>query len=242
MSNVFDRLTAGDQDRTDAAGAVNGEGACAEGQGSHGRDDGVRTPQSVKKVVQELLKHGLVEEDGKRDSFRVAAANERAIATALEPLDLEMRLDGHRGIAFLAVVKAAPDCAEDDSEWTHPLISRKRLTLEQSLVAALLRQAFVIHEQEAGVGQSPAKIAVEDLLQQFLVYFGDSGSDRKNESRLLSVLDQLKPHGIVSEVDQKQEVTIRPLIAHLANPSSLAQLLTVLKEQSLGSHPEERDH
>ncbi len=56
----------------------------------------------------------------------------------------------------------------------------------------------------------------------FMTYVGDSGSDAKNENRLLQLLEQLKTHGVVSEVDKKQEVTIRPLIAHLANPESLA--------------------
>jgi hypothetical protein len=45
------------------------------------------------------------------------------------------------------------------------------------------------------------------------------------------LLEQLKTHGVVSEVDKKQEVTIRPLIAHLANPESLAALLRVIKEK-----------
>lgn len=88
----------------------------------------------------------------------------------------------------------------------------------------------MLHEQESGVGHSAPTIAVDELLPQFLAYSGDSGSDAKNESRLLNLLDQLKTYGIVSEVDKKQEVTIRPLIAHLANPESLTALLAVLKE------------
>ncbi len=117
------------------------------------------------------------------------------------------------------------------AEWSHPLVRRQRLTLEQSLLVAILRQAFVMHEQEAGIGGSPARIAVEDLLPQFLTYFEDSGSDAKNESRLSNLLDQLKTCGIVSEVDVNGEVIIRPLIAHLANPQSLQALLHVLKNK-----------
>jgi hypothetical protein len=182
-----------------------------------------------------------VEEAQKPEIFRLAVVRERQIVAALEPLDLDLRLDTHRGVAFLAVARtmheqnADQPKSEDDNPWTHPLVRRQRLTLEQSLLVAILRQAFVIHEQEAGVGQSPAKIAVEDLLPQFLTYSGDTGSDAKNESRLLNLLDQLKPHGIVSEVDKKQEVTIRPLIAYLANPESLMSLLQVLRQQAAGA-------
>lgn len=180
----------------------------------------------------ELLKHGYLEERQKQELFRIAILHEREIMAVLEPLDLELQLDTHRGVAFLKVAQSAYENTSDDAAWIHPLVRRQRLTLEQSLLVAILRQAFVIHEQESGVGQSAAKIAVYDLLPQFVTYFEDSGSDANNESRLLNLLDQLKPHGIVSEVDEKQEVTIRPLIAYLANPESLGALLRVLKEKS----------
>ena len=88
-----------------------------------------------------------------------------------------------------------------------------------------------MHEQEYGVGQSAAKLSIDELLPIFMTYFGDSGSDSKNENRLLQLLDQLKTHGIVSEVDSKQEILIRPLIAHLANPESLSALLAALNEK-----------
>ena len=143
-----------------------------------------------------------------------------------------MRIDAHRGVAFLVVAETVSDSADEGEAWTHPLVKRQRLTLEQSLLIAILRQAFMMHEQESGVGQSPAKIALDELLPQFLVYFPDSGSDAKNESRLSNLLDQLKTYGIVSEVDKNQEVTIRPLIVHLANPESLTALLRTFKEQS----------
>lgn len=200
-----------------------------------------RTAADVKKVTMELLKHGHLEEGQKQELFRSVILHEREIAAALEPLDFELRLDTHRGVAFLRVAQTAYEKAGEDAAWIHPLVRRQRLTLEQSLLVAILRQAFVIHEQESGVGQSAARIAVHDLLPQFMAYFGDSGSDANNESRLLSLLDQLKPHGVVSEVDEKLEVTIRPLIAYLANPESLAALLRVLKEKSHKAEAVERE-
>ena len=185
----------------------------------------------MKQVTQELLKHGYVEESKRSDLFRKTIAHHTEIMAALEPLDLMVRLDSHRGIAFLATLSIGKTDDEGE-EWNHPLVRRQRLTLEQSLLIAILRQAFVMHEQEAGVGSRDATITVEDLLPQFLVYFEDSGSDARNESRLLNLLDQLKTYGIVSEVDKKQEVTIRPLVAHLANPESLAMLLQVLERKA----------
>ena len=190
------------------------------------------TPADIKEVSQEMLRYGFIEEQRKSALFRRAATHHKDIENILEPFDLALRLDEHRGVAFLVVAESAYGPDGEVSAWTHPLVRRQRLTLEQSLLIALLRQVFVLHEQEAGVGASPAKIAVEELLPQFLSYFEDSGSDAKNTSRLSSLLDQLKTYGIVSEVDTNDEVVIRPLIAHLANPQSLQALLRALVERS----------
>jgi hypothetical protein len=225
MTNVFDQMATRDGDTNDSKAARKSDDLPEQSPAS--------TSSDVKQITQELLKHGFVEESQKADLFRQAIVRQQDVTAALEPLDLELRLDTHRGIAFLKVAESAYGTTDDAVAWKHPLVRRQRLTLEQSLLIAILRQAFVMHEQESGVGQSSAKIAVDELLPHFLTYFEDSGSDAKNESRLLNLLDQLKSYGIVSEVDKKHEVTIRPLIAHLASPESLKALLQSLQEQSV---------
>ncbi len=242
MSNFFDRRVTPsgdsapppDDDDSPSTGATSVEL-------TDGDDQRVRTPADVRETCQELLKNGYVEEARKPEVFRRAVVCHEQIAAVLEPLDLELRLDTHRGVAFLAVATPSEDQPQDDDAWSHPLVRRQRLTLEQSLIVAILRQAFITHEQEAGVGHSAATIAVEDLLPHFLTYFEDSGSDAKNESRLLTLLDQLKTYGVVSEVDNKQELTIRPMIAHLANPESLAALLKLLRDRSQPTAPPEQE-
>lgn len=187
------------------------------------------TDKTVKEIAQELLRQGHIEETRKPAVFRHCITHESSVNVALEPFDLRLRLDTHRGVAWLEVDKSSIS-AED--EWSHPLVRKQRLTLEQSLVLALLRHAFVMHEQENGIGQSVCKVSVDDLLPQYLTYFTDSGSDNKNESNLLRLLDQLKTYGVVSEIDKNHEVAIRPLIAHLANPESLSALLQSLQTQA----------
>ena len=232
MSNVFDSMASknsnGKPPNTSEPIAVES----SDDAGSLKANNSSATPRKIRELTQEFLRHGYIEESRKADSFRKAIVHQKAIQSALEPLDLELKVDTHRGVAFLKVVEFKNDNVLEDQAWSHPLIRRQRLTLDQSLLVAILRQAFVAHEQETGVGESPARVAVEDLLPQFLTYFEDSGSDGKNESRLSNLLDQLKTHGIVSEVDKKQEVTIRPLIAHVANPESLASLLETLRHQA----------
>lgn len=232
MTNIFDRMTTAENRREAAAEPVPAASLAPNGNPAAASEETTRTPAEIRTAVQELLKHGYVEEANRQDLFRRILLHDAALNRLLEPLDLTLKVDTYRGVAFLAVIPNPTETAAEDEGWSHPLVRKQRLTLEQSLLVAILRQAFVIHEQESGVGQSPAKIAVDELLPHFRTYFGDSGSDSKDESRLLQLLDQLKPHGIVSEVDAKHEVTILPLIAHLANPESIAALLQVLKART----------
>lgn len=232
MSNIFDRMASLNAESLNTTPSSVDDDSAPPAVEQDVNDKSPNTPADIKRVTQELLKHGFVEEAHKSELFRCATAYEPEILAVLEPLDLGMRLDAYRGIAFLVVANTAYSEPDDDAGWLHPLVRRQRLTLEQSLLIAILRQVFALHEQELGIGQGDAKVAIDDLMPQFMAYFEDTGSDAKNESRLLNLLDQLKPYGIVSEVDKKHEVTIRPLIAYVANPESLAALLRVLKSTS----------
>ena len=206
---------------------------------ARGRDI-VRTPFEVRSAVQELLRGGYLEESDKPDVFRHVIVHQHLIAEVLDPLDLTLKLDTLRGIAVVSVRKdvsiETESGTDPQAEWSHPLVRRQRMTLEQSLLVAILRQAFVLHEQEVGVGQSqPARVAIDELLPQYLTYVEDSGSDARNETRLTQLLEQLKGYGIVTGIDANQEVTIRPLIAHLADPASLTALLRTMRERTSDS-------
>jgi hypothetical protein len=158
-----------------------------------------------------------------------------AIARILEPLDLAMRVDDIRAIAY--VIAAAQVFESDEDEWSHPLVRRQRLNLEQSLLIAILRQHFIVHEQEAGVGASEARVSLDDLLPRLRDYLGDPGSDSQEDKRLRNLLEQLKVHGIVSEIDTSDQVTIRPIIAHLANPQNLQNLLHAYRAETSNTNP-----
>ncbi|MEL6897931.1 MAG: DUF4194 domain-containing protein, partial [Planctomycetota bacterium] len=123
---------------------------------------------------------------------------------------------------------------EAGEPWSHPLVRRQRMTLEQSLLVAVLRGMFVLHEQQTGVGGRPATVDVDELMSQYLTYIPDSGSDSRNEQKLRTLLEQLKGYGVITEVNKNDEVTIRPLIAHLADPASLTTLLKQMQRVANG--------
>jgi hypothetical protein len=180
---------------------------------------------SVRATLLELMKYGLLEAVSKPNLYRTALLQRAEVSDILRWMDLRLRVDEIRGLAFLLVV--APEDGED--EWAHPLVRRQRLTLEQSLLVAILRQQFVAHEIEAGIGAAGARMALEDLVPHLQAYLGDLGSDAQERKRLLTLLEQLKGHGLVSDVDQHERVTIRPIIVHLANPENLTQLIHALR-------------
>ena len=245
MTNVFDRLTARPEsvetvDSTDEETLDAGATASPGLNGSRDLDRGAPsagpvsyTPRQVKDAALELLKYGLLEEERKPNLYRTALAEHEALGRVLEPLDLAMRVDEIRGLAYVVVADQVFDSVE--GEWSHPLVRRQRLNLEQSLLIAILRQQFVSHEQQAGVGSTEALVALEDLLPQLQLYLGDLGSDTQEEKRLRNLLEQLKVHGIVSEPDEHNRVVIRPIIAHLAGPENLQSLLGAFRREAGGS-------
>ena len=190
-----------------------------------------QTPSNVRQALQFLLAHGWLESAAKPKLFGLVAAQTTLLNALLEPLDLRVVVDDVRGLAFLTVVPGYAGDDTDESEqddWTHPLMKRQRLTLEQSLLLALLRREFLQREQESGTG-AVVRVTVDSLLPQLETYLGSTGSDMQERKRLTQLLENLRTHGMVSEVDAQDCITIRPMIVHLLNPENLHPLLLRLR-------------
>ena len=191
------------------------------------------TPVFLRRALQELLKNGTLEHATKPQLFGHVLTDAERINAQLEPLDLEVRVDDARGLAYIAIRPGYQPDAEDDDEWTHPLVRRLRLTLEQSLLLAVLRREFLQREQESGLGV-PVQLPVDGLLPLLEMYLGSTGSELQERKRLLNLLENLRGHGVVSEVDAQERITIRPMIVHLANPHNLQALLQHLRALAAG--------
>lgn len=189
------------------------------------------TPQQVKSAVQELLKYGVLEAERKPNLYRTALTSQPAIDLTLEPLDMALRVDDIRGIAYLAIIEDYANSERD--EWSHPLVRRQRFNLEQSLLVAILRRIYVAHEMKAGIGSAAASVHLDELMPELNQFLGETGSDSRDIKRLRQLLEQLRSHGLVSEVDRNEQLTIRPLIVHIANPENLQNLLAAFKQQAV---------
>jgi hypothetical protein len=191
------------------------------------------TPVALRRAVQELLRNGALEHATKPQLFRQLVSDTARVNAQLEPLDLTLRVDDARGLAYVAIRPGYQPDAEEDDEWTHPLVRRQRLTLEQSLLLAVLRREFLQREQESGLGV-PVQLAVDGLLPLLEMYLGSTGSEMQERKRLLHLLENLRGHGVVSDVDTQERITIRPMIVHLANPQNLQALLQHLRTLTAG--------
>lgn len=234
MAGIFDRITGGSVgldviDDSPLEGTSEVFDGDALGNSTVDSNDEQRTNRRLREAVQELLKYGLLEEIHKPNLYRIAISHVQELSDILEPLDLAIGIDEVRGLVFV-IVRQSEVTEQDD--WAHPLVRRQRLNLEQSLLVAILRQQFIVYEQESGTGASDAVVAIDELIPQLQIYLGDLGSDAKERTRVINLLDQLKGHGLVSTIDSHERVTIRPIIAHLANPENLQALLNWLREQT----------
>lgn len=233
MTGIFDRMTGTASDAT-LEEFLDLDDPSDEGPQAptvEATADEPRTQQRLREAVQELLKYGLLEQSQKPNLYRAALANTEGMAQVLEPLDLAMGVDEVRGLVFVTVRQTE---TLDQDDWSHPLVRRQRLNLEQSLLIAILRQHFIAYEQESGTGASLALIAVDELVPLLQVYLGDLGSQARERTRVIGLLDQLKGHGLVSALDGHDRVVIRPIIAHLANPENLQALLAWLRAHKEG--------
>lgn len=188
------------------------------------------TARDIKEVSQELLRYGLLDAESKFKLYQTAVTHHKAIKDILEPFDLTLRIDDVRGLAYVVVSEGI--ATDGDDEWSHPLIRKQRLNMEQSLLLAILRELYVAHELEHGVGSTNAVIPVEELTPRLRIYLGEMGSDSAEEKRTRNLLEKLKSHGVVSEVDKYNQVTVRPIITHLANPENLSRLLDLMKRKA----------
>lgn len=242
MSDYFDRLTSQAEDQQALDEPQQTPQALDDVDEEPAAEAAHYTPGNVKATAQELLKFGLLEADRKPNLYEVAINQTAAINLILEPFDLRLKVDDVRGLVFLVVSEQLfSEGEESDDEWSHPLVRRQRLTLDQSLLVAILRQHFIAHEQETGLGAGEATVELDELLPQLQLYLGDTGSDTRDQKRLRTLLDNLKNHGIVSDIDANDQVAIRPIITHLANPENLQNLLHHFRQLAGQSAPQNTD-
>ncbi|WP_223550252.1 DUF4194 domain-containing protein [Pseudomonas sp. A-B-19] len=224
MPSIFDELTGkpGDQEELSENAEQERELEDLEIDDLDVEDDDQRTPRVIREVVQELFKHGFIEEADYERLYRAALANAELVDQIFEPFDLNVQFDEIRGLVFIRVLHASDVIVEG---WTHPLIRHHAFSLEQTLLIAVLRQYLIECEMENGIGATIPQMTVDDVITHLRAYLGEHGADFKDRKRAVRLLLQLRNHHLISMNEHSDRFTIRPLIAHVANPENLTALL-----------------
>jgi len=246
MSNIFDQMA---NKHHNAKPDIKDNMTVTKVHSSSMNEPHIVNPQyllalEAKQATQQLMKYGVVEMANKAKLYQLCIREHIAINQILSLLDLNMKIDDVRGLVYLSLLVSDPFKDNDpideqppvivannnlDDLWKHPLIRKQRMNLEQSLLVAILRQHFVAHELDAGIGDQKSYVHLDELLPQLNQFLGDKGSDVQDLKRLRNLLEQLRGYGLVSEIDSHEKLVIRPLIAHVANPENLKALIAALK-------------
>ncbi len=179
-----------------------------------------RLPIEARRALVELMRQGVVVAEDRRLVFDALGAHRAAIEDHLADMYLRMLIDEQAGLALL--LNARSDYEVDDRD-APSLISRRTLTVYDTLLLIVLRKHF-LDRQTAGDIRVRIEIAqIEALLMPFLPLSGSTSSDRKKVS---GAVEGMKKRRILNTVRGEDErVEISPVIRYVVNAEYLEHLL-----------------
>ena len=179
-----------------------------------------RLPIEARRALVELMRQGVVVAEGRRLVFDALCAHRAVIEDHLADMYLRMLIDEPAGLALL--LNARTDNEADDVDMP-TLISRRTLTIYDTLLLIVLRKHF-LDRQTAGDIRVRIEIAqIEALLMPFLPLSGSSNSDRK---KVNGAVESMKKRKILNAVRGEDErVEISPVIRYVVNAEYLEHLL-----------------
>ena len=185
-----------------------------------GRD---RLPHEARRALVGLLRHGVIMAANKRLLFDALCRYRTPIDARLADMYLRMLLDEQAGLAILLQLELT-DTDDDEEEEIASLISRRTLTLYDTLLLLVLRRHY--QEREAA-GEQRVIIDIDRIeiaLRPFLPLTNFSRSDRR---QLKGALEKMKQRRILSAVRGEEErFEITAVIRYVVNAVFLEQMLS----------------
>ena len=175
----------------------------------------------ARRALVELMRQGVVVAENRRLVFDALCAHRLLIADHLADMHLRMLIDEPAGIALLLDAQSAG--GDDDEEEQAGLISRRTLTVYDTLVLIILRKYFLERETAGDVRIRIDLAQIEALLMPFLPLTGSTSGDRK---KLNGAVEGMKRRRILSAARGEDErVEISPVIRYVVNAEYLEHLL-----------------
>ena len=179
-----------------------------------------RLPHEARRALVGLMRHGVIMAANKRLLFDALCRYRTQIDAHLADMYLRMLLDEQAGLAILLQQELTD---ADDEEEAGTLITRRTLTLYDTLLLLVLRRHY--QDREAA-GEQRVIIDIDRIeiaLRPFLPLTNSSRSDRR---QLSGALKNMKQRRILSAVRGEEErFEITPVIRYVVNAVFLEQML-----------------
>jgi len=177
-----------------------------------------RLPAEARRALVELMRQGVVTADTRRLVFDALCAHRALIADHLADMYLRILIDEPAGLALLLNVES-----EGDDEGDTSLITRRTLTVYDTLLLIVLRKHFFDRETAGDTRIRIDFTQLEDLMLPFLSLTGSSRSDRR---KLNGAVDNMKKRKILNAVrGEDDRFEISPVIRYVVNAEYLEHLL-----------------
>ncbi|WP_386688594.1 DUF4194 domain-containing protein [Lonepinella sp. MS14437] len=182
-------------------------------------------PEDAKRVLVYLLRQGVILHSQKAKLFESLCRYQVQIRQHLADVYLSLMLDERAGVAFVQTQDstASDDEADEADEDSYSLITRRTLSLFDTLLLLVLRKHY---QERETAGEQKIIIDLEQLeisLSPFLPLVEHASLERKKLSGRVKELMKRKLLTAVRGSDERFEIT--PIIRYVVNAEFLESLL-----------------
>ncbi len=184
-------------------------------------DHSAAIPHEARRALVYLLRQGSALAQKKGEIFELVCRYQDALRNHLENMYLRLVIDERYGVAFIANAQN-PEDENDDGESVR-LISRRTLTLYDTLLILVLRKYFQDRETQ---GEHKIIIDIETVeagMSPFLPLTNSTRSDRKQLVTSLKRMIEKRILVIVRGSEERFEIS--PLIRHVVSAEFLQHML-----------------
>ncbi|VAW48431.1 FIG039767: hypothetical protein [hydrothermal vent metagenome] len=178
-----------------------------------------KMPPEARRVLVNLLKHGVILSAQKNTLFESACRYQSAIRNHLADVYLKLILDEKSGIAFVAQM----DESEHNDLDAVSLMTRRTLSLYDTLVLLVLRKHY---QERESAGEQRIVIDIERIEANLTPFLPLTNSMKSDQRKLSSSLTKMVEKHLLSKVrgsDDRFEIT--PIIRYIVNADFLEQML-----------------
>lgn len=175
----------------------------------------------VRRVLVRLLQRRFLLADRNPAQWRTLLENQQIIESRLHDLFVRLVVDHDRGLAYKRQVRSAeldvPILLKDDP-----------YNRAETLVLIHLRTVF---QRERGIGETSARVDIEELEQTVLTYFDpDDHNLARGQKEIRTAVDRLAKEGLLAE-ESAGRYLITPLVEVVLSIEKLTELDQWLREQ-----------